>query len=98
VIEVRQCNEGEPIEFDVIVDEGGTSTRHRVTMSRADCDRLSGKHSPSACLEAAFRFLLDREPKESILRKFDVSDINGYFPDFEKELPSYLAKIGKTAR
>jgi hypothetical protein len=27
----------------------------------------AGKHTPERCLEAAFRFLLDREPKESIL-------------------------------
>jgi hypothetical protein len=30
------------------------------------CERLtSGKHTPERCLEAAFQFLLDREPKES---------------------------------
>ena len=27
------------------------------------------------CIEAAFQFLLDREPKESILRRFDVTVI-----------------------
>ena len=38
------------------------------------CDRLAaGKHTPERCLEAAFRFMLDREPKESILRRFDVT-------------------------
>ena len=38
-------------------------------MSREMCERLTaGKHTPERCLEAAFRFLLDREPKESILR------------------------------
>jgi len=43
-------------------------------MSRQMCDRLAaGKHTPERCLEAAFRFLLDREPKESILRRFDVT-------------------------
>ena len=41
---------------------------------------------------AAFRFLLDREPKESILRRFDVAVISRYFPEFERELPRYLAR------
>ena len=43
------------------------------------------------CIEAAFRFLLDREPKESILGRFDVMVIKRYFPEFERELPRYLA-------
>jgi hypothetical protein len=51
-----------------------------------------GKHTPERCLEAAFRFLLDREPKESILSRFDVTVISRYFPEFERELPRYLAQ------
>jgi hypothetical protein len=43
-------------------------------------------------VEAAFQFLLDREPKESILVSFDVSVIARYFPEFERELPRYLAR------
>src|SRR5437773_10993659 len=37
-------------------------------------------------------FLLDREPKESILRRFDVIVTSRYFPDFERELPHYLSQ------
>ena len=62
-----------------------------VTMSREMCERLmAGKHTLERCLEAAFRFLLDREPKESILRRFDVTVISRYFIEFEQELPHYL--------
>ena len=43
--------------------------------------------------EATFRFLLDREPKESILTRFDVTVIARYFPEFERELPRYLAQV-----
>jgi hypothetical protein len=35
--------------------------------------------------------LLDREPKESILGRFDVTVISRYFPEFERELPRYLS-------
>jgi hypothetical protein len=57
------------------------------------CERLTrGGHSPERCIEAAFRFLLDREPKEAILRRFDVTVISSYFPEFERELPHYLTK------
>jgi len=93
MIEVRRIAEGDPLEFEVVVREGKGETRHQVTMSRQTCERLAAsKHSPERCLEAAFRFLLDREPKESILEKFDVTVISRYFPEFERELPHYLSR------
>jgi hypothetical protein len=36
--------------------------------------------------------LLEREPKESILRRFDVKAISRYFPEFEREMPRYLSQ------
>jgi len=93
MIEVRRdVEEIDPMTFEVIVSEGRGETRHHVTLARATCDRLSGgQHPPERCVEAAFRFLLDREPKESILGRFDVSVISTYFPEFERELPRYLS-------
>ena len=90
MIEARRIGEG-LLGFEVVVREGQGETRHHVTMSPETCLRLTaGKHSPERCREAAFRFLLDREPKESILRRFDLSVISHYFPEFEQELPHYL--------
>ena len=60
-------------------------------MRRETCKQLAGKQTPERCLEAAFRFLLDREPKESILGCFDVTVISRYFPEFERALPRYLS-------
>ena len=94
MIQVRLTAERDPFTFDVAVSEGKGETRHHVTMSRELCERLTaGKHTPERCLEAAFRFLLDREPKESILRRFDVTEISRYFPEFEREMPHYLAQL-----
>ena len=93
MIEVRRTVDGDPLGFEVIVRDGKGESRHRVTVSRQLCERLTaGKHTPEVCLEAAFRFLLDREPKESILGRFDVTVISRYFPEFERELPRYLAR------
>jgi len=36
-------------------------------------------------LENHFRFLLEREPKGSILGRFDATAISRYFPEFERE-------------
>ena len=93
MIEVRRTGDGDPLAFEVVVREGQGETYHQVTMAQQTCDRLNaGKHTPERCLEAAFRFLLDREPKEAILSRFDVTVISRYFPEFERELPRYLSQ------
>lgn len=43
---------------------------------------------PAELIERAFLFLLKREPKEAILRKFNLSVIQQYFNDFEKVMRS----------
>ena len=90
MIEVRRTSGGDPLEFEVVVRDGGSETRHVVTMAREMCERLAPRDTAERCIEAAFRFLLEREPKESILKRFDVSVIARYFPEFEKELPRYF--------
>ncbi len=37
---------------------------------------------------ASFTFLLEREPRESILRDFDPTVIGRYFPAYEREIRS----------
>ncbi len=90
-IEVERIGEGERFTFAVRVRDGRSESRHAVTMEPATFERLAaGRHTPERCVEAAFRFLLDREPKEAILARFDLAAIGRYFPEFERELPGYL--------
>jgi hypothetical protein len=93
MIEVRCTGTDDPLAFDITVGEGAGKSRHHVTMDKATHDRLGGGHAPERVIEAAFAFLLDREPRESILPGFDITVISRYFPEFEKELPRYLAKF-----
>jgi hypothetical protein len=75
--------------FRVNVRDGGGETNHDVTVATADLERLCEPYdSPQDFVRACFVFLLRREPKESILREFDVSDISRYFPEFEREIAS----------
>lgn len=91
VIEVVCVNDGEPRCFRVVVRDGRGETRHQVTMAAATCHALTGgTHAPERCIEAAFRFLLEREPKESILPHFDVAVISCYFPEFARDLARYF--------
>ena len=91
MIEVKQTAGGDPMRFEVAVTDGATTTRHEVMMSPADFERLALGRTPAQTIEGAFRFLLYREPKESILGRFDVTVISRYFPEFERELPRYLS-------
>ncbi len=38
-----------------------------------------------------FAFLLEREPRSSILRAFDLTEVSRYFPEFEAEMAHRLA-------
>jgi hypothetical protein len=91
MIDIRRMEGDDPLAFEVTVRDEDGVTRHHVTISDETYERLSsGAHTPERVVAAAFRFLLDREPKESILRRFDLAVIAHYFPDFARELPSYL--------
>jgi hypothetical protein len=91
-IRVTEAGRDQGWTFDVEVSEGGSSTRHRVTLAEGTHDKLSdGRHPPQEVVHACFRFLLSREPKESILRTFDVDVIGRYFPGYEAEVRRLLA-------
>ena len=74
------------VVLTVCVSDGKTETKHEVTVSWADLRRLGHGEDPARFVERCFAFLLAREPKESILPRFDVSVIARYFPEFEKEI------------
>jgi hypothetical protein len=83
------------LTFDVVVRDTRGESRHRVTIEAEGAGRLAKLDAePSRCVEAAMRFLLDREPKESILGAFDMRVIRRYFPEFDGAFPAYLARRG----
>lgn len=90
-IDVKASDKGTSYELQVTVSERGSETHHRVTLQKADYERLAGsKASPEDLVAASFRFLLEREPKESILRSFDLTVISRYFPEYEREIAKRL--------
>jgi len=93
VIEVEQMSTvPDGWGFVVRVADADGQTEHRVTVASADYQRLTGQTvSPEALVHKTFEFLLAREPKEAILRQFDLGVVGGYFPDFEAELRRRLS-------
>ena len=78
-------------EYRVRIVEAGAETSHRVTLSPDDYNRLAGgKVTPEELVRLSFEFLLEREPKESILSQFDLPVIGRYFPEFEREIKRRL--------
>ena len=68
--------------YDVTVEEGTSSTHHEVTVWPSDVERYAPGADAEALVEASFVFLLEREPKEAILRRFELPVIERYFPDY----------------
>ena len=71
--------------FTVSVKADSGRSQHVVTLSGSDYERLGRSYrTPEQFIEACFAFLLEREPSEHILSSFDISQIKGYYPEFEE--------------
>jgi hypothetical protein len=66
------------------VIDGGSTSHHAVDVSADELDRWGRGRTLEELVQESFRFLLDREPKESILQEFKLSVISRYFPDYER--------------
>lgn len=78
----------------VTVRDERSSSSHDVTVGTDDATALAAATDASdieRLLYETFDFLLEREPKESILRSFDLSVVSQYFPEYEHEIQSRLA-------
>jgi hypothetical protein len=73
---------GHRCEVDVV--DGGSTSHHAVDVSADELDRWGRGRTLEELVRESFRFLLDREPKESILQEFKLSVISRYFPDYER--------------
>lgn len=87
MIEVDSINE----KVYRVTVQGDTVTTHEVTVDPSYRRRLGGAEIDGAKLvEKSFEFLLQREPNTQILRKFDLSVIQQYFPEYEAEIRDAL--------
>ena len=66
--------------YRVEVNDGASQTVHDVTASNSDLQRYGSNAPPERLIELSFEFLLEREPKESILRIFRAPRDRTLFP------------------
>jgi hypothetical protein len=77
--------------FHVEVRDGESCSEHEVTLHDAYLAKLTdGRITGTGLVRRSFEFLLDREPKESILRSFDLSLISKYFPEYERVMKEMI--------
>ena len=72
--------------YRVTVDEDETRTVHDVTATAEAVARYAPGVPAPDLIKKSFEFLLEREPKESILPRFELSVIQRYFPDYPREI------------
>jgi hypothetical protein len=77
-------------KYRVTIDEGQTNSTHEVTVTPLELAKYGGQATAERLVEASFEFLLERESKESILRSFNLSDIERYFPENPKQIRQRL--------
>jgi hypothetical protein len=82
-VEVRCTADGKGYRCAVEVSDPTGTSHHVVRVSAKDFEQWSRGRSAVQLVADSFAFLLRREPKESILREFDLSVIQRYFPDYD---------------
>lgn len=68
--------------YRVEVRDTESTTVHDVTVTPTDLANFGQGREARRLLEESFRFLLEREPKEAILPRFELPVIARYFPDY----------------
>ncbi len=77
-------NKQEENTFQVTVKEDNSESTHTVMLDDKFHKKITGGIIPKEeVIKKSFEFLLEREPKESILHRFDLRDISKFFPEFE---------------
>jgi hypothetical protein len=66
-------------------DDAGATT-HEVTVDREVLDDLAPGATPDELVRVSFEFLLEREPRESIMRAFELPIIGRFFGDYRDEM------------
>ncbi len=84
----------DPQEFQVTVEDTDKSkTAHKVRVTKETHQRLTGgMKGMEELVRVSFEFLLEREPKESILPSFNLFQIQEYFPEYETVISAQASK------
>jgi hypothetical protein len=81
-----------PLEFSVLVRDGGAETSHKVLVPKGFGAEFELPPAPlETVVERSFEFLLEREPASRILGRFTLDQICRYFPEYPREITLRLS-------
>ena len=81
MVSLRESSDGHVADVTV---RNRVTTTHVVRVSFAELERYGGG-DVADLVKRSFEFLLAREGNTSILREFDLSTIELYFPEYARE-------------
>ena len=85
------CDRGEDgWQCTVTVGDDASATTHHVSVDRATLDDMAPGVPPEELVRASFEFLLEREPRQSIMRSFELPIIGRFFGDYRDEMERRL--------
>jgi hypothetical protein len=85
-IDVHCLPTGDGAACAVVVTDADGSSDYRVTVTDAGFD------DQERLVRETFVFLLEREPRASILPTFDLSVVRRYFPEYDDEIHHRMAR------
>jgi hypothetical protein len=72
---------------EVQVRDGSRNvSEHTVDVTPSEVNRFAPGSGVEDLVRRSFEFLLEREPPQSILRRFAISDIERYFPEYPRTI------------
>jgi hypothetical protein len=77
-------------QCSVTVGDDPAATTHEVSVDRATLDDMAPGVSPEELVRISFEFLLEREPRQSIMRSFELPIIGRFFGDYRDEMERRL--------
>ena len=74
----------------VVVGDDPEATEHLVEVDRATLDDLAPGVTPEQLVHESFVYLLEREPRESIMRTFELPIIARFYAEYPDEISRRL--------
>lgn len=78
-------------QCSVTIGDDAGATTHEVSVDRDALADLAPGATPEELVRISFEFLLQREPRESIMRNFELPIIGRFFGDYRDEIRRRLA-------
>ena len=89
IVECRPTEDG--WHCTVTLGDDPAATTHEVHVDREVLEDLAPGAPPEELVRASFVFLLEREPREAIMRSFELPIIGRFFGDYRDEVRRRLA-------